>query len=488
MVDFGRIGLGIATGGLSELGGARPLLDKAGGDGYLHNLLFGGDATKSIDTQPRQYNYATGQLQQMAAEAPYRQAPRIGGTQLDATNMNQSRQGVLDTTGRLGAIASGTQQGAGEMAVNAQVGRANAAQMAAARASRGANAALAYRNAMRNQADIGLAGAGQAGAARMQDQAAANQQLGSLFGNLYGQDASVAAQNAQLGQAAQLANQQAQLQQTGMNDAARIQAIGQMLGWDQATINAQLARAQVAANDKGILPGLIQGAGQAAAAYATGGLSAAGGMGGGGGGLPAPGQLGSMYPHGDYGGGPITSPGQMMSDERAKKDFRDGRGAADAAAAAIQPVIYAYHDPVNGPGPQLGVTAQNLERAGLGHTVVNTPAGKAVDGAKLAGANTAMIASLRDQMAQMRAEMARRDELLRAAGYGRPPEPPPPPMPTTQADAIRAQYEAQVRRPPVPLLPPGWVPDRVHGIPAPAIPSGGYGSYSGAGIEDMGGQ
>lgn len=203
-------------------------------------------------------------LARLATTAQQRQAPQIGGMQLDLGQANQSRQGVLDTAARLGGIASGQQAGAGELAVNRQLGMALAQQTAAARMAHGANAAIAARNAMRNQADAGLQGAGLAAQSRMQDQGQANAQLGSLYGNLYGQDAGVAAQNAQLGQSAQLANLQAAMQQSGMNDAMQLQALGQMLGWDQQTINAHLAaiqQQQVDQNKPNIGASLLQNGG-----------------------------------------------------------------------------------------------------------------------------------------------------------------------------------------------------------------------------------
>lgn len=259
---------------------------------WAKNLIVGGDAAKGIDTQPGHYTDATAQLGQMATNAQGRAAPVAQAAQLGAPyqlatgQIDQSRGGMMGVANRLGAIAGGQQAGAGELAVNRQLGQATAAQMSAARMAHGANAALAYRNAARNTADMGLQGAGMAAQAQMQDQASANQQLGGLYGSMYGQDASVAAQNAQLGQQAllqqgafqqqtNLANQGAQLSQQQMNDAYQIQALGQQLGWDQARIQAELAKAGIASNDKGILPGLIQAGGQMAAAYATGGMSSA---------------------------------------------------------------------------------------------------------------------------------------------------------------------------------------------------------------------
>lgn len=220
-------------------------------------------AAGGIVPRPEQYDYAHQQYANILGQA----APTIQGAQIQPWQVSQGRAGMLDVAGRLGGIASGQQRGAGEIAANAQLGRATAAQTAAARMAHGANAALAYRNAARNTADIGLAGAGMAAQARLQDQGQANAQLGQIYGSLYGQDANVASQNAQLAQAAQLANQQATMQ----TQAQRIQALGSMLGWDQATINAQIAQTNAAIaqqhennNQPNFLGNLLQGAGQIA--------------------------------------------------------------------------------------------------------------------------------------------------------------------------------------------------------------------------------
>lgn len=298
---------GVAGGiyGLTRGGGDSVALTDAP-DWMLPSQQMKDQKATAIATAAQQGADIKNTLMGLAQNAQMRQAPSITGAQFNVDPFG--RQGLVDTTGRLGAIAAGTQQGAGEMAVNAQVGRANAAQMAAARASRGANAALAYRNAMRNQADIGLAGAGQAGAARLQDQAAANSQLGTMYGNLYGQDAAIAAQNAQLGQAAQIANQQARIQSQAQNDAMQIQALGQLLGWDQQQINAHLAAIQqqrADAEKPNLLANVAQGAGtymQLKAMGAFGQPNSGGAPGGGG-------SLADQFPHGDSGGGPVTMPG-----------------------------------------------------------------------------------------------------------------------------------------------------------------------------------
>lgn len=82
------------------------------------------------------------------------------------------------------------------------------------------------------------------------------------------------------------------------------------------------------------------------------------------------------------------------SDRRLKTDVREADGEAIGAATKLPAFAYRYKDKRFGEGEQLGPMAQDLERAGLGHTVMDTPGGKVVNGAKLALANTAMISAL----------------------------------------------------------------------------------------------
>jgi len=346
---------GAAAGGL--IGGAIGLF--SGGDG---------DNGRNVDVTMPNYGAATRTLAGMAGSAQYRYAP-----QLDQGLMMQSRGNLMGTANRLGSIASGQQAGAGELAVNRQLGQAYAAQQSAARMARGANSALAYRNMQRNSADMGLQGAGAAAQAQMQDQQAANQQLGQIYGQMYGMDTN----------AANL-NMQAQLSQRQLNDAYQIQSMGQLLGWDQAQINANLAKAGLPPIP-GVGAALLQGGGQALAASA------------------ASGSLGKAW-----GGGPSGSNGSgdtlmdpSYSDERVKKNIGDGAVAADHVLASMQPYVYEYRDPSMGPGQQLGVTTQDLQRAGLGQAVVPTPIGDAIHPGKLAGANTAMLARLSDRVAAL---------------------------------------------------------------------------------------
>lgn len=114
----------------------------------------------------------------------------------------------------------------------------------------------------------------------------------------------------------------------------------------------------------------------------------------------APAVLGGIDAYTKLTGGK-SSGSQTMSDRLLKTDVKPGDGKANAAIAVLQPYSYSYKDPRLGAGPQVGVMAQDLERAGLKHAVVDTPMGKAIDAGKLSGANTAMIAALGRRVAEL---------------------------------------------------------------------------------------
>lgn len=84
------------------------------------------------------------------------------------------------------------------------------------------------------------------------------------------------------------------------------------------------------------------------------------------------------------------------SDRRLKTDVKDGDAGADKMLNALRSFTYRYKDEdKHGKGERTGIMAQDLERAGIKHAVVDTPDGKMVHGAHLATANTAMLAALR---------------------------------------------------------------------------------------------
>lgn len=210
---------------------------------------FSSPDTETVPTGPASGNYQTNYLQQLLGR---------GAPMMDASQSNQSRAQQNQLAQMLFAQANGQQVGAGEMAVNRQVGQAQANQTGTAQMARGANAALAARTAARMNADIGVNGAGAAAQAQIQDQTNARGQLGTVLGGMRGQDISVAGSNQQ----AMLAQQQAQLA-----------GLGQLLNVDQSTLtqgNKQAdlnAAAQARYNAQ--LASMMQAGGQAAAGYAA---------------------------------------------------------------------------------------------------------------------------------------------------------------------------------------------------------------------------
>jgi hypothetical protein len=176
-------------------------------------------------------------------------APQMNTAQSDQTRGQQGQLAQM-----LMRTATGQQMGPGAAMVQRGVNAAQAAQTSNAMMSRGADAALAARNAARNSADIGVNGAGQMGVAQMQDVNNAQGQLAGLLGQTRTQDIGVAQ-----------GNQQAQMQQQQL----QLNALAQMLGVDTATLQQDLAKRGIQMQDKGMLPGLLQVGGQIAAAGAA---------------------------------------------------------------------------------------------------------------------------------------------------------------------------------------------------------------------------
>lgn len=210
--------------------------------------LFGGNATKGMASQPQTADYQRGYLQN---DFMNRAAPTLNAAQSDQTRAQQGR-----LAGMLFQQATGQRPGAGEMAVNRQVNQGMAQLTSGAQMARGADAALAARNAARSGVDMRVNGAGMAAQAQQVDQANATQGLQSLLGGMRQQDIGTAA-----------ANQQAQMGQQQL----QLSALAQMLGVDQAALQQDLAKRGLKMQDKGMFPTLLQTGGQIAASAVGGG-------------------------------------------------------------------------------------------------------------------------------------------------------------------------------------------------------------------------
>lgn len=93
--------------------------------------------------------------------------------------------------------------------------------------------------------------------------------------------------------------------------------------------------------------------------------------------------------------------GLAKSDKRAKTAIQSADDEASEVTKGLKAYTFRYKNSKDGKGKQLGVMAQDLESAGLKHAVIDTPDGKMVHGAKLATANTAMIAALGRRLSKL---------------------------------------------------------------------------------------
>lgn len=254
------------------------------------------------------------------------------------------RRAQLAQMQQLQGIASGQQQGAGELAVQRQAANAQAMQQAQARMARGGNAALAYRNAANQQAAIGSNAAGMSQQAADQDQMNAQGLMGQVGASGRGSDINVANANAGF-----------QQNMNQLNSGNYLQFLNQLNQQNQNKYNADLG---------------IGGQREGADAAKTGGL--------------------------------ISGVGAAIaSDERLKTDVTDARGDIDRMLDGLRgPVGWKYKEPAkHGDGRWTGVMAQDMERSEAGRRVVrDTPDGKMLDIPRAVSTTLAASARLHERL------------------------------------------------------------------------------------------
>jgi hypothetical protein len=290
-------------------------------------------------TNPQYQNgqYMTGVAQNGIAGALGHQAP-----QLDPTQQAQFRNMQMQQAQQLQRIASGQQQGAGELAAQRQAANAAAQQQAMARMGRGPNAALAFRGAANNVAGIGLNAAGQGQQAALQDQQMAQGALTGALGQGRGQDLSLSGQNANL-QEQNFANQ---------NQAA-LGYLNNMSGLEQGRLGMQ-QQANMAQN---------------------------------------------QFQQGLFGAGmnALSGVGGLLSDETQKTDIAPTSDAdLDEMLSSMHAYNYRYKDEAkHGEGERAGVMAQDVAKSKLGRQmIVETDDGMALDGNKLLSGLLASVSYL----------------------------------------------------------------------------------------------
>lgn len=214
------------------------------------DLLFGG-----MNVPRPEVKYQHGDQIQGLINSGLQGRTNTAAPQLNAGPQDQFRTAQMQQVQQLQGIASGQQQGAGELAAQRQTQNALAAQQGMARMARGGNAGMANLAAARGAGAVGLAGAGLGQQAALQDQQAAQGMLAGALGQGRGQDLSLAGQNAQLAQ-----------QQSAQNNQMYLQLLSQLTGMDANILAAQLGQYQVEKAQPGLLGSLLSAGGQVAAA------------------------------------------------------------------------------------------------------------------------------------------------------------------------------------------------------------------------------
>lgn len=97
---------------------------------------------------------------------------------------------------------------------------------------------------------------------------------------------------------------------------------------------------------------------------------------------------------------------QMMSDKAVKKNIEPGGDAVRDALKKLDAKIYDYKKSKHGEGKQIGILAQDLEKAGLGQAVEDTKEGKRVDTGKLNGFQLAALADLDKRLSKIEGKKA----------------------------------------------------------------------------------
>jgi len=359
---------------------------------------------------------AAGELGNRAGYIQQRQAPTTNyagadfhGAQADSSRTtaqgltNQAAQAATQQR-QLAALNNFANQGPGPSAAQAQLqAGSDAAQQSAmsmARSGRGAgDSASALRDASFQNANTQGNVAASAAQLRAQEDAAYKQRqleaLNSAMGGstaIRGSDAA-AAQLAQGTRAQDLAAQQqaagqsqfrtqAQMQQTGLNDAAAGNLYNTGLGYRQLGQQGELQYAQLGQNALNSQADYElqqqQMAIDAAKANQSADLEKDSGV---------VGMIGSAA-------------GALFSDERAKELEQRERSLAKAldTVGNAPGYSYKYKDPSAPgakPGRMVGPMAQDIERGPLGETIViDTPQGKMVDPGRLTMVNTSAITEL----------------------------------------------------------------------------------------------
>lgn len=306
-----------------------------------------------------------------------------GRTYTEDPSIRGQQQGYLDM---LKAGAEGTGPSVVDMQLKAATDRNLSSAAALAGSARGVNPALAQRQLQMNQANINQQAAGQGAVARLQETMAMRDAYGQALSGVRGQDF----QSSALG-----------MQQQQMNDEMIRYYEGLGFSTDQASFMAQQALEQLRVQEA-----LGTDASRTSLSESRNSLG------------------GELLGAATSAGGAIGA-ALAMSDERSKKDVKDGTAAAQAFMDALEAKGYLYKNPSApgaAPGPQVGVMAQDLEASPMGsQMVVNTPAGKMVEPASGFPAVLASLSNLNERLKAFEGDMMSKKGIVGAVARGSAP-------------------------------------------------------------------
>ena len=313
-----------------------------------------------------------------------RTGPTAGRTAIGTKKQSQFRTRQMSLADALQEQAAGRGPSLAESQLQRATDANIAQSMALAASQRGQTAGQGLRQIAQQSQAYQQQAARDAADMRIQEQLAARGQLGSVLQSGRGQDINLASSQAQLDQARRLANQNAALQQTALNDQqSRFYAQG-IAGIDkfnaERAMDLEKLRAQSAMSAKSQNLAAYQDASKNRAGFMSGAAEGIGtaSMSGGAAGLVA------------------------MSDKDAKKNVVPAEDKLEKFLAALEPYQYEYKNPEHGEGDFISPMAQDLEKSELGRGMVaDTPEGKAVDYSRAGGVMLATAAMLNDRMSEL---------------------------------------------------------------------------------------
>jgi hypothetical protein len=265
--------------------------------------------------------------------------------QLDPTQQAQFRDAQMGLVGNLQGVLNGSQPSVAQIQQNQAFDQLRAQQQGqAAAAARGGNQALAMRTAANNLGTLGAQQASASALLRAQEQTTARGQLGDVTNSGRTSDIGLAGanQNSAINTRAQDITQQSNLG-------------NQALQANSNDVNAQTAKFNQGQQKLQTMGNLVS-----------------------------------------TGAGVLS----MLSDRRLKEDI-EPESTVDIRdfLNAIKPSAYRYKGAAE---PKVGVMAQDVERSGMGRTIVkNTPIGKAIDIPSATGAMLASLADLNRRLAKV---------------------------------------------------------------------------------------